>query len=203
MKLSYLFTAIIFVSLLVAGAFGQKRGLNSELRTLVAGAANTLDSRELEPLLSDDYTQAEVSDKGSAVVTKARILNQLRNVPEVFKPFVERVSTKSEVTNLMAVRNGGSAVFTANLVVRSTLKMSPKPGGKTLVQVERYEISGGAARVGGVWKLTSLRRTRTMAKESTVRSEEAKGNKAFDVAVFGLLLEGAARAKAANPEDFY
>jgi hypothetical protein len=198
-----LFTAIILVSLLAIGAFGQKRQLNLELQNLVAGTAKSLDATEMDSLLSDDYTQAEVSDKGSAIVTKARIINELRNMPEAFRPLVERVSVRSEVTKLAAVRNGSTAVFTANLVVRSSLRVSPKLTGKTLTQVERYEISGGAAHIGGSWKLTSLRKTRIVAKNSLVRAEEIKASKAFEVGVFGLLLEGAALAKAASPADFY
>lgn len=203
MKLSSIFAAIVFISLLTVASFSQNRKLNVELQTLVAGAADTLDAREMDSLLSDDFTQAEVSDRGSAVLTKARIINQLRNMPEVLKPFVEHVSTRSEVTNLAAIQNGTTAVFTANLIARSTLKVSAKMPGKTLTQVERYEISGSASRVGDRWKLTSIRRTQTVAKDISVRVEEMKGNKAFEAAVFGLMLEGVARARAANSPDFY
>ena len=197
------FAAIIFVTIFAVGSFAQNGRLNSDLRTLVAGAANTLDAREMDSLLSDDYTQSDVGDKGSSLTTKARIIRQLVDVPEAFKPFMEHVTARTEASDLQAVQNGNSAVFTANLVTRSILRISDKFPGRTVTQVDRFEISGSAVRIGGRWKLTSLRRNRTMAKDAGVRLEELKGNKAFDVAVVGLLLEGAARAKAANPPDFY
>jgi hypothetical protein len=203
MRLSSFFTIFVFVSLFAVGTFGQSRKLNTDLRELVAGAANTLDAREMDTLLSEDFTQAEISNKESAVLTKMRILNQLSNVPEVFKPYNEHVTTRSEVANLTAVRNGETAVFAANLIARSTLKVSGKLPGQTVTQVERFDISGSAALIDGRWKLTSLRRSRTIAKDAAVRLAELNGNKAFDVAAFGLLLEGAARAKAASPPDFY
>ena len=166
MRLSSFFTILVFVSLFAIGTFGQNRKLNTDLRELVAGAANTLDAREMDTLLSEDFTQAEISNKESAVLTKMRILKQLSNVPEVFKPYNEHVTTRSEVANLTAVRNGENAVFAANLIARSTLKVSGKLPGQTVTQVERFDISGSAALIDGRWKLTSLRRSRTIAKDA-------------------------------------
>jgi len=203
MRPGLIFAAFIFISILSTGSLAQPARLNVELRQLIIAAANTSDAGEMDSLLSDDYTQADVSDKGNSLTTKARIVRQLAEVPEAFKPLMERVSTRSELANLRSVHNGECAVFTADLVARSIVRVSDRLPAKTVTQVERFEISGSAVRVDGRWKLSSLRRSRTMAKDVAVRMEELEGNKAFDVAVVGLLLEGAARAKAANPPDFY
>lgn len=203
MRTGFTFVAIAIISSISIGAYGQSARLNADLQKLVSSAASTSDAAEMDSLLSEDYTQADVGDKGNSLTTKARIIRQLSEVPETFRPLMERVSTRSEVANLKAVHSGDRAVFTADLIARSTVRVSDKLAGRTVTQVERFEISGSAVRVGGRWKLSSLRRSRTTARDLALRQAEMKANKAFDVAVFGLLLEGAAWAKAASPTDFY
>ena len=203
MRASTFFTGFIFITLFAGISLGQDRKLEFELRSLVVGAADTLDAREMDRLLSDDFTQAEINDGDNTLLTKKRIVGQLANMPEVLRPYIEHVSTRSNVLKLAAVRSGTTAVFTGSLVARSTLKVSAKSPSRTLTQIERYDISGSAAFIGGEWKLTSLRRTRTAAKDEPTRVAELKANKVFETAVYGLLLEGAARAKATSPADFY